>query len=318
MGKLIYLANVDFTEEQVNEVRDVALSYDVLSFSEPEIDLSEVEILFSAPPLANKILSLPNHSLKWVQSVSAGVDSFHLAEFKKQGVLLSNTSGLHAPAIAEHVITMLLTQLHGVKNWYEDKEKHLFNQSAFRVNMLSGMKMLIVGTGHIGVQLGKLTQALGVRTYGVNSTGHSAENFIQCYSLKNWQSVLSEMDIVVNILPLTPTTEKLYNHEVFDKMKDSAIFVNVGRGKSVDEKELIEVLQQKKISFAALDVFEKEPLPSDSPLWTLENVLITPHVSGVVPNFKKNILQGYFLPNLRSYLETGKLVINQVNLDKGY
>jgi phosphoglycerate dehydrogenase-like enzyme len=178
--------------------------------------------------------------------------------------------------------------------------------------------MMIVGTGNIGKRLAEIAKVMGVDTYGVNSTGHPVDSFKECYSLNNWTEELPKMDIVVNILPLTSETTGLYDASVFAQIHPSAIFVNVGRGKSMNETDLIIALQTKQISFAALDVFNAEPLPEDSPLWDLENVLITPHISGVISGFKDKLLNNYFLPNLESFIKDQSVVLNQVDLDKGY
>lgn len=124
-------------------------------------------------------------------------------------------------------------------------------------------------------------------------------------------------DCVINILPLTPETTRIYNSHFFNSMKSSASFYNVGRGPSVDTVALTEALRQKEIAFAALDVFEEEPLPANDPLWTLENVLITPHISGLTPHFQKAFM-AIFMDNFRNFIHEKKLVRNQVNVTKGY
>lgn len=175
--------------------------------------------------------------------------------------------------------------------------------------------MLIVGTGQIGQQLAKFAKGLNLQVYGVNTSGHVTEGFIECYSQKNMSKIIHEMSIVVNILPLTETTKHLYNQALFEKMAPETIFVNVGRGASVATNDLITALNNKTIAFAALDVFEEEPLPEDSPLWEMQNVLLTPHISGMTPKFKSKLL-AIFIPNLNQFVTDQTLVKNQVSLKK--
>lgn len=260
---------------------------------------------------------LQSPQLKWVQSISAGVDYLPLNEFSDRGVLLSNGSGIHALSISEHTIGVLLSYYRGLTQAVKAQEQRDWVQDTIHYDQLAGKNLLVVGTGHIGQQLSKSIHSLGVNVYGINTTGHPAEGFIETYSIKNLAKIVPEMDIVVGILPGTHETYHIFNSDIFEKMKKSAVFINVGRGDTVHTKELIAALEEKHFAFAALDVFEEEPLPKESPLWEFDNLLVTPHISGMTVDFQNKFMK-IFLANLKSYVENKELSVNQVELERGY
>ena len=320
MEKPIIYIHESFTDTHIQEIKDAAPHYLVIT-SETElsqINQDAIQIMLGwDKTLGKKLLDSSTSQLKWVQSISAGVDSYDLSEFKKKGILLSNGSGIHSLSISEHVLGVLLTETRGIRKSIQQQQAHDWDKSTISYQQLSGQKMLIVGTGQIGQQLAHFAQGIGLQTYGINTTGHATTGFIECYSLEKLSRVINEMDIVINILPLTEHTYHLYDSNLFNAMKKGTIFVNVGRGPSVKTDDLIEALSTGQIKFAALDVFEEEPLSENSPLWEAENVLITPHISGATPKFKRKLL-AIFLPNLKSFIETGTLIKNEISFSKGY
>lgn len=320
MNQPIIYINEHFTEEQIQTIKETAPLYKVISSSKELSEVNEdfISILLGwDKKLGQRLLDSPTSQLQWVQSVSAGVDSYDFSAFTQKNILLSNGSGIHSISIAEHVLGTLLTEFRGIRQSILQQSTNVWKNNSLSYQQLSGQKMLIVGTGQIGQQLAKFAQGLDIQTYGVNTSGHSKSGFIECYSQKNISRIIHEMTIVVNILPLTKDTFHLFDTHLFQEMKNGTVFVNVGRGPSVDTNALISMLKNGKISFAALDVFEEEPLPVDSPLWKMDNVLITPHISGLTPKFKSKLL-AIFLPNLKSFITDGTLVKNEVSLNKGY
>ncbi|EGO8372047.1 phosphoglycerate dehydrogenase [Enterococcus faecalis] len=316
---IIYLNEV-FNEEQLEQVKAVAPNYlvktstDHLSSAEEEA----IEIMLGwHKEIGPRLLASDTSQLKWIQLISAGADYMDFDKLREKGILLSNGSGIHSVSISEHVLGVLLAHTRGLQESIQQQMQHTWNQTAPSYQQLSGQKMLIVGTGQIGQQLAKFAKGLNLQVYGVNTSGHVTEGFIECYSQKNMSKIIHEMSIVVNILPLTETTKHLYNQALFEKMAPETIFVNVGRGASVATNDLITALNNKTIAFAALDVFEEEPLPEDSPLWEMQNVLLTPHISGMTPKFKSKLL-AIFIPNLNQFVTDQTLVKNQVSLKKGY
>lgn len=316
---IIYI-HESFTDTHIQEIKEAAPHYLVIASKVElaQINQDTIQIMLGWDKiLGSELLESPTSQLKWVQSISAGVDSYDLVNFQKKGILLSNGSGIHSISIAEHVLGVLLTETRGIRKSIQQQQVHSWNQNSISYQQLSGQKMLIVGTGQIGQQLAHFAQGLGLQTYGINTTGHATTGFIECYSQEKLSRIVKEMDIIVNILPLTEYTYHLYDSDLFNAMKKGAIFVNVGRGPSVKTEDLIAALLTEQIKFAALDVFEEEPLPENSPLWKMDNVLITPHISGATPKFKTKLL-AIFLPNLKSFIETGTLVKNEISFDKGY
>lgn len=304
----IFLAR-SLRDEYLEKIHTLAPDHQIVTELTPET-LPDIEI-----SLGWKLV-LDSSPLKFVQTISAGVDYLPLDQLKEKHILLANGSGIHTHSIAEHVVGSLLAYARGLLPAAINQKKQLWDTD-LPIIELKNKNMLIVGTGKIGTAIAKAAAAIGVNVFGVNTTGHPVEGFKETYSAQNLIKIVAGMDIIVNILPLTDKTQYLYGERMFAAMKKQPIFINVGRGKSVRTKDLIAALQDGTIRFAILDVFEEEPLPAADPLWQLENVFLTPHISGYTPDFQKKLM-AIFLPNLQSYLENGTLVRNQVNLDKGY
>ncbi|MFD2308313.1 phosphoglycerate dehydrogenase [Enterococcus termitis] len=316
---IIYL-HEPMKEEQVEAIRKTAVDYIIVDASRDTAQINEeaIEIMLGwDKELGQRLLNSESSRLKWVQSISAGVDSYDLNRFSEKGILLSNASGIHSISISEHVLGVLLAAFRGIQTSINNQTTNIWTRENISYKQLSMQKMLIVGTGHIGQQLAAFAQGLDIQTYGINTSGHVTKGFIECYSQKNMQRIIKEMDIVVNILPLTDETYQLYDETMFKAMKPGAVFVNVGRGPSVNTNDLITALNDGQVSFAALDVFEEEPLPKESPLWNMDNVLITPHISGLTPGFKAKLL-AIFTQNLTQFLKDGTLAKNQIMLQHGY
>lgn len=315
MTKPIIFLQKTFREEFIKKIQVIAPDYQIKT-SLTEKDIPDVEISVGwAKEFEDQLLA--TQQLKWVQSISAGVDYLPLDKFSEQDILLSNGSGIHALSISEHIIGVLLGYYRGLNEAVKKQGRNEWAQESIHYDQLAGKNLLVVGTGHIGQQLSKSIHSLGVNVYGINTTGHPADGFVETYSIKNMAKIVPEMDIVVGILPGTHETYHIFNSDIFEKMKNSAVFVNVGRGDTVHTKELITSLEEKYFAFAALDVFEEEPLPKESPLWGFDNVLITPHISGMTVNFQNKFMD-IFLANLKNYVSSKELTVNQVELKRGY
>lgn len=211
---------------------------------------------------------------------------------------------------------MILAYTRGIQKSMKDQRKSIWDRN-HPIIELHNSTIMIVGTGQIGTQVGKIAKAFGMKTIGVNRSGREVENMDIVVPQKNISNYLYEADIVVNILPLTDLTRYFFNKELFSQMKDGSIFINVGRGPSVKTSDLIDALNSGKLSFAGLDVFEEEPLPTDSPLWTMENVLITPHISGLARHFKKRLFD-IFSTNLKAYVKGEDLPRNKIDYERNY
>ncbi|KAF1297243.1 hydroxyacid dehydrogenase [Enterococcus sp. JM4C] len=316
MSKKIIYSTRPFRQEFITQIATIAPEFSWQTTLKKS-QISDVEIMLGWDRELESELLTKDSNLRWVQSISAGVDYLPLEQLSKNNVLLSNASGLHRDSISQHVLGVILSDYRGIHKSALNQEQHLWKDSTMTYRTLEQANLLIIGTGKIGQRLAELATPFGPTIFGINTSGHKLPNFKETYPIGQLHEVLPDMDIVVNILPLTPETTGLFNAQLFSVMNPEALFINVGRGKSVVTEDLIAALNKQQFRFAALDVFEEEPLPDTSPLWMMDNVLVTPHLSGMTPNFQEKFMQ-IFLENLKSYHKEQKIAINQVNLNKGY
>ncbi len=312
----IILSDRDFKDEWRAKIAATAPGYQFATVTE-DLDWSSVTITIGWSKAWTEKLLQPDSRLKWVQSISAGVDTLPLDLFREKQILLSNTSGIHARSIAEHVLAAILMETRGFTRAIKNQQQEQWSSKNLSFSYLNERKILIVGTGHIGRKLAALLQALGVEPWGINTSGHPAAGFTKTYSLDQLPEISGQADFVINILPLTKETSHLYDSRFFEAMNPAGTFINVGRGASVDTQALITALQAGQIRQGILDVFEEEPLPQGNPLWQMENCIITPHISGMTPHFQKAFME-IFLKNLTHFTASGQLAQNQVSLTAGY
>lgn len=242
--------------------------------SEPAPD---VEVLVLAPELSDDLPALFNKlpGLKLVQAFSAGVD--WLLPTIPPGVVLCNAVGVHDTSVSEWVVAAILAMQRRLPEFVDLQRRAEWNRNVSDgVNDLDGQTVLIVGYGSIGRALGARLAPFGVRVVGIarrpREDAHSTEALPQ---------LLPEADVVVNLLPLNPETEKFVDSRFLSQMKAGSLLVNGGRGRTVDTEALLDALNAGRIR-AALDVTDPEPLPADHPLWRAPNLLITPHIAGTV------------------------------------
>ncbi|MGX7393709.1 phosphoglycerate dehydrogenase [Carnobacterium mobile] len=317
--KGIWLA-CETTKDQIETIKKIAPDYEVIEgWKDTAFDfpLEDIEIIYGwKGQKSDELLKKENSRIKWIQGKAAGVDFLDLASLKEKGVLLTNGSGIHSIPIAESVFGMLLAYTRGIQTSVKSQLTNTWNQVESLIE-LHEKTIMIVGTGKIGKEVGRLAQAFNMKTIGVNSSGHEADYMDQVISQDELVKHLKDADIVVNILPLTDKTTSFFNDQVFNAMKKDTLFLNVGRGPSVDTASLLRALDTGKVAFAGLDVFEKEPLEADSPLWEYENVLITAHISGIAEHFKKRLF-AIFEKNLKAYIAGEELPENLIDYKKSY
>lgn len=277
-----------------------------------------VQVVYGWDDNARELLAAQNH-VQWIQAISAGVDYLPLAALMQSGVKVTNTSGIHARPIAESVLAYLLAFGRGLQASAAASPANLWPSATVRGQMmtLAGKTALIFGTGHVGQAIAALLQALDVRTLGVSRHGRPAAHFDAVTTDAVGDDLLNQADFVVNVMPLTSETHNYFNAARFAQMRPSAIFVNVGRGPSVDEAALLTALNARQLRGAALDVFANEPLPSDSPLLSDKRIIVTPHVSGKVEHLRQEVF-AIFAANLVQFSADGTLARNQVDLQAGY
>jgi phosphoglycerate dehydrogenase-like enzyme len=292
---------------------------------------TDAEVIYAldavpAPELA------PN--LRWVQAHWAGVDRLREHPVWHSDILLTNASGIHAPNIAQYVMAQILAWAHRTPRWFYYQQRAEWPRERwdkFVPDELRGKTLGIAGYGSIGREVARLANCFGMRVlatkrdarrlddgqYTLPSTGDPAgELAARIYPGEATRSMVAECDYVVIALPLTERTHHLFDEQMFRAMKPAAFLVNVGRGDIVSESDLVRALKKGWIRGAGLDVFSTEPLPSDSPLWKMDNVIISPHVSGFTRAYDERAVD-LFVENLRRYLR-GEPLLNVVNRDEGY
>lgn len=217
-------------------------------------------------------------NLQWVHALGAGVDAFLFDRKWKMDVVLTRTVGSFGRKIGEYCLSYLLADLQRHDNFQHAQTQRQWLPS--QQKLLHELNIVIFGTGTIGEEVAKMLSAFGVNVYGISRSGAANSHFNKVLPITEVHTVLPQADWVINTLPLTLITERLFERNLFCYMQ-SAGFINVGRGASVDENALLEALEQGQVRRAVLDVFREEPLPENSPLWAHPNVVITPHISAV-------------------------------------
>ena len=279
-------------------------------------DIKDAEILIV--PNVNHINFAQDKTLKWVHVTFAGVDTLSQSLLDSD-VLITNSSGIHPIPIAEHVFAFILMLTHKMNFTFRNQilsKKWEITPQILALSEIHEKTIAIVGMGRIGSRIAKLAKAFDMQVFGVVRNPRNQESIDKVFTTDQLLEVLPQVDYVVNCLPLTKETHHLFTLDYFKKMKKSAYFINVGRGKTVVEKDLIQALQQKIIAGAGIDVTEEEPLPSSNPLWDLENVIITPHISGLTPYYMDRAI-AIFCENLKAYLQK-KPLPNLIDKKRGY
>ncbi|HOP94827.1 MAG: D-2-hydroxyacid dehydrogenase [Dictyoglomaceae bacterium] len=281
-------------------------------------DITEAEIFLGWYISREEFLKAKN--LKWIQSTSAGIDNILYPEVINSDVIITTASGVHPKPIAEHVFGLILCWTRRINIAFKGKlEKRWEKDNINLCDELTGKVMGILGYGKIGQEIGRIAKCFGMKVIGVKKDIQDSDlNVIpdELYPYSKVSEVLRISDILVLALPLAPETRDFIGEEELKIMKKDAILVNIGRGKTIDEKALIKALKESWIQAALLDVFYEEPLPFDSPLWNLENVIITPHIAGMTPYYDERMVD-IFVSNLRVYPDISKM-INVVDKKLGY
>ncbi len=260
-------------------------------------------------------------NLSWIHLGTAGIEHTIFPELVQSGVIVTNASGIHAGPASEFVMAQIL---HFAKNL---DECHAFKKNrqwaqwelAARISLLSKKTIGIVGLGSIGLRIAKKAKAFNMEVIATKYSIKTTDEYPDVDTLlprNRLNTLLKKSDYVVITLPLTPDTHHLIDAKHLNQMKSTAYLINIARGKIIDEKTLVKALQNHQIAGAALDVFEQEPLPANSPLFDLENVLLSPHISGNFPEYVEWASRD-FGKNLNRYL-SGERLHNIINKDRGY
>lgn len=279
--KLLLTGAFRYTDEQIEYIKH--LGHDVVFVQDErvpiEFDVSDIEAvvcngLFLYTPIEKF------KSLKFIQLTSAGLDRVPLDYIKEHDIKIANARGVYSAPMAEFALCGVLQLYKQSRFFYENQKQHKWEKHRGLLE-LTDKNVLIVGAGNIGSEVAKRFRAFDANVIGVDLFPSDNPNFNEIHPIDELDNLLKTADVVVLTLPLTSDNEGFFNNEKFCLMKDSAVFVNIARGKLVNQNDLISALEQEKIAGAVLDVFEEEPLDESSKLWNFDNVIITPHNSFV-------------------------------------
>ena len=284
-------------------------------------EFNDTDVIFSSMLTPEQFTAAPK--LRWIHSPSAAIQQFLFPELVRSNVTLTNGRYVHGGVVAEHVIALIFALAKNLPSSMRLQAQHAWGQAEMaeegaRPREIAGATLGLVGLGSIGGDVARHAAGLGMRVIATreNPSKPKPEGVEQVFAANELSKLLRESDYVVLTAPVTASTEKLINAERLKEMKPKACLINVGRGALVDEAALAEALQNKTIAAAALDVFEKEPLPENSPLWDLENVLITPHIAGFTDKVWER-QYAFFTENLKRFLN-GQPLSAIVDKQKGY
>jgi len=249
--------------------------------------------------------------VEWVHSIQAGVDRFSPEAFEGHGVVLTNSTGIHDRTIGETVAGYLLSFSRRLHTYAANQTERRWEKPDWdEAFTLPGSTACVLGTGTLGRGVADVLGALGVTVTGVRRSADPVPGFEDVYATEDRLYAIAEADFVIVTLPLTEATHNLIDSEAFEAMREDAYFVNVGRGPIVDEQALIEAIASDSIAGAALDVFETEPLPEDSPLWEMDEVLITPHCGAFTRDYFRDV--GGIVEKNIERLEDGEPFYNRI------
>ena len=290
MNTILVTLPVNGTQKAVleNAGENCRFLYETDSSKTEEL-IPEADIIIGNVP-AGDIHASPK--LKLLQLQSAGTDGYTAPGVLSENTILTNATGAYDKTVAEHGLALTLMLQKNFYLYRDLQNQHIWKDMGMAAS-IADSTVVIVGYGSIGSLYAKMVKALGATVLGVKRRKSEKPEFLdELVTMDELDNILPRADVVFSVLPNTPATRHLYTAERFAMMKPTAVFINCGRGNAVSAEVLYDVLQKKIIRAAACDVFEQEPLPSDSPLWSLENLVITPHTAGGfhLPDTKDKII----------------------------
>ncbi|MET3504636.1 D-2-hydroxyacid dehydrogenase [Halalkalibacter oceani] len=312
------VTTINIPEKQLNELRE---SYPEITIchchSEREAQpyLEEADIVLSDHLNFNPESIEKAPRLKWLQLTTAGVENIPFAKIAERGITVTNAKGIHGSQMGEYALGMMLAHTRKLLHYRGLQKKHQW-EGGFIGGELAGKTVTIVGAGAIGSAIAEMCQVFGMNVNGVSRGGASKPHFDRIVKEEQWETLLPESSFVIVLLPLTPRTKHFIRQEHFTAMPRDCFFINLARGHVVKEADLITALESGQIGGAALDVFEKEPLGPESPLWEMEHVFLTPHIAGNSDHYMEKVFR-IVLDNVANFL-ANKPLKNQVDLQANY
>ena len=276
------------------------LGIEVSKTLEPDVNAMFSDQFF----IETNIEQLP--SLQYLQVATSGLDQINLNHPKLANAVVSGSRGVFNKPMAEYVLGHVLSIYHNHRFFAQTQKDQQWRPSRHSEE-LNGKTMAIIGLGQIGLQIAKTFSFFGVKVDGFNRSDVDSIYIQQRYPLNELKNRLSQYDIVVVSLALNQDTRMMINRDIMAQLNPKAIFVNIGRSELLDELAIIDLLKDKKIRYAVLDTFSKEPLPKDHPFWVLDNVIVTPHISFTSIQNLDRMFQA-LLTNLQLYLQNERLI----------
>jgi len=317
---LTVLLNVDVPGSVLTRVRDISPDINVVTeheFRARPAWLNEADVLYTQRIAPERVATAER--LRWVQTFGAGVEWLLTPSLRgREDLVVTNASGIHAQPIAEHVfglVLMFARQLHRAVRQQAARQWES-TQLQTSVTTLSGATLGIVGLGAIGRRIAEIAGAFGMRVTALKRSTESAPGVERVFGPGQLVPFLKEAEYIVNTLPLTSQTRGYFGPQEFASMRSDAVFINIGRGATVQTEALLRALQSGSIAGAALDVTDPEPLPGDHPLWVMDNVILTPHYAGAHPGYVQRA-SAIFLENLARFV-AGNALTNVVDKHAGY
>lgn len=318
MKKMVITRNID--SAHISQIKDLIPDWELIVGKDKQIwqeHVKDAEIIAGWSKGLDEYCLDPQSKLKWLQSWSAGIDYLPLEELNSRNFFLTSANGVHAYPISETIFALMLGLTRKIHTYVKNQQIKTWHH-AHMGQEIHEKTIGIIGVGTIGGETAKIAKAFGMKVLGVRHSGMPAHNVDEMYTPNQLGELLPACDYLVVTSPLTKDTYQMFGREQFKQMKASAFFINIGRGEIVVENDLIQALTEGTIAGAGLDVFETEPLSNESPLWEMENVIITPHTSGSTEHYNQRVLENILIPNLKAYLSGKVPPINLVDFSKGY
>jgi phosphoglycerate dehydrogenase-like enzyme len=305
--------------EELASAREVVGDVQILEINYPipqsVIDEAEVLIARCTPSIVREA-----ENLRWLQDTRHGVDACMVPEVEEKDFILTNAQHTSGPPMADHVIammTMLTRGLHNFHRYQIEKGEWKERPIEFPVLELSDKTLLVVGLGGVGTEVAKRAHGLGMRVIGIRNSSREGPEFVDYVGLSDeLYELAAKSDVIVNTLPLTDETRGLFDKQFFDAAKHGTYFISVARGGSTVTSDLIAALKDGRVTAAGLDVTDPEPLPKGHELWTLPNVIITPHIAATTDQGRWR-RWAVIRENLRRYVN-GEPMLNVVDVSRGY
>jgi phosphoglycerate dehydrogenase-like enzyme len=314
---VIVLGSVDEPPPRIDEARKLAEIRSASSEGELRAALPDADAVFGweyDPSLLPSVWDAAA-DLRWIQTASAGVDRLLFPALVESDVVVTNARGVFDEPIAEWVLAAILAFTTELGNSVRDTVVHRWHHRT--TERAEGKRLLVVGPGPIGRAAGRLARGVGMEVEAVGTRARGAEEpFERIHGPESFHEALGDADYVLDAMPLTPATNRAFDVKAFGAMRSSARFLNVGRGGTVDTGALVDALRTRVIAGAALDVFEEEPLPEDHPLWSLPDVIVSPHMAGDVTDWEERVVE-VFLDNLSRFAD-GHPLRNVVDKERGF